>query len=351
MLLVAGAPAAPTSIQWLLGPRGDPMKRREFITLIGGTAAAWPLVASAQRSADRVRRIGFLGAATAEGSAKAIDILRTGLRDFGYVEGRNIVIEFRWAEERYDRLPQLVGELIATRVDLLITHGTPGTRAARQATSTIPIVMAISGDAVATGLVSNLARPEANVTGSTFFLPELNAKRLEVLKEACPTISHPTALSNPENPVSRPIIPEMQSAAAALGLTLGVAQLQGPSEFYRAFQSIAANRADSVIVTEDGEFAPNFRTIAVLALQNKLPSIGAKEYGEAGGLIGYGANILALYRRAAYFVDRILKGAKPADLPVEQPTKFDLVVNLRTARMLGLKFSPTLLARADEVIE
>jgi putative ABC transport system substrate-binding protein len=274
-----------------------------------------------------------------------------GLREFGYVEGRNIIIEFRWAEERYDRLPQLVRELIATRVDLLITHGTPGTRAAKQATSTIPIVMAISGDAVATGLVSNLARPEANVTGSTFFLPELNAKRLEVLREACPSISHPTALSNPDNPVSKPIIPAMQSAATALRLTLGVARIHSLSEFDRAFLAMAGSPVDSVVVTEDGEFAPNFRTIAALALQNKLPSIGAKEYGEAGGLIGYGANILALYRRAAYFVDRILKGAKPADLPVEQPARFDLVVNLRTAKTLGLEFPPTLLARTDEVIE
>jgi putative tryptophan/tyrosine transport system substrate-binding protein len=171
----------------------DQLNRREFVTLLGGAAATCPLAARAQQSDGGVRRIGFLGSATAVGSTKAIDALRTGLREFGYVEGRNIVIEFRWAEQRYDRLPQLVRELIATQVDLLITHGTPGTRAAKQATSTIPIVMAISGDAVATGLVSSLARPETNVTGSTFFLPELNAKRLEVLKEACPSISHPTA--------------------------------------------------------------------------------------------------------------------------------------------------------------
>jgi ABC-type uncharacterized transport system substrate-binding protein len=327
------------------------MERREFIMLLGGASVAWPLLARAQQSADGMRRIGFLGAASGQGSARAIDTLRTGLREFGYVEGRNIAIEFRWAEERYDRLPQLVRELVAARVDLLVTHGTPGTRAAKQATSSIPIVMAISGDAVATGLVSNLARPEANVTGSTFFLPELNAKRLEVLKEALPNISHPTALSNPENPVSRPIIPALRSAATSLGLTLTVARLQGPTEFDRAFQVMAGTRADALVVTEDGEFAPNFRTIAALAVQNKLPSIGAKEYGEAGGLIGYGANILALYRRAAYFVDRLLKGAKPADLPIEQPTTFDLVVNLRTAKTLALEFPPTLLARADEVIE
>jgi putative tryptophan/tyrosine transport system substrate-binding protein len=253
-------------------------------------------------------------------------------------------------EERYDRLPQLVKQLISGRPDVLISHGTPSTRAAKQATSTIPIVMAISGDAVATGLVSNLARPEANVTGSTYFLPELNVKRLEVLKEASPRIRHPTALSNPENPVSKPIIPAMQSAAAALNLSLEVARLQGPGEFDRAFLAMAGSPVDSVVVTEDGEFAPNFRTIAALALQGKLPSVGAKEYGEAGGLIGYGVNLLVLYRRAAYFVDRILKGAKPADLPVEQPTRFELVINLRTATTLGLIIPPTLLARADEVI-
>jgi putative ABC transport system substrate-binding protein len=328
----------------------DYIERRKFVGGIGATVA-WPFAAHAQRRTRGVPRIGFLGSATAAGSAKAIDELRIGLREFGYIEGRNIIIEFRWAEEKYDRLPQLVRELVATPVDLLITHGTPGTRVAKQITSTIPIVMAISGDAVATGLVASLARPDANVTGSTFFLPELNAKRLELLKEACPNISHPTALSNPDNPVSRPIIPAMESAAKSLGLPLGVALAQGPSEFDRAFESMANRHADSVVVTEDGEFAPSFQTIAALALSYKLPSIGAKEYGEAGGLIGYGANILALYRRAAYFVDRILKGTYPSDLPVEQPTRFDLVINLKTAKVLRCEVPPTLLARADEVIE
>jgi putative ABC transport system substrate-binding protein len=326
------------------------MNRRHLIGLLGAAAAAGTCPMRAQQLASTMARIGFLGAATAAGSESAIDALRSGLRELGYVEGRNISVEFRWAEESYDRLPQLVSDLIATRVDLLITHGTPGTRAAKQATSTIPIVMAISGDAVATGLVSNLAKPEANVTGSTFFLPELNAKRLEVLKEACPSITHPSALSNPDNPVSRPIIPAMQSAATELGLTLAVERLQRTGEFDRAFYEMAREPVDSLVVTEDGEFAPNFRTIAALALQYRLPSIGAKEYGEAGGLIGYGANILALYRRAAYFVDRVLRGAKPADLPVEQPTRFDLVINLLTAKTLGLVLPPTLLVRANEVI-
>jgi len=326
------------------------MRRREFITLLGGVAAAWPVMAGAQPT-GKVPRIGFLGSASPTSSAKAVDTLRMGLRDLGYVEGQNIVIEFRWAEGKYDQLPQLVRELIAADMDVLITHGTPGTRVAMQATRTIPIVMAISGDAVATGLVASLARPEANVTGSTFFLPQLNAKRLEVLKEALPDIAHPAALSNPDNPVSRPVIPAMQSAATALNLNLEVSRAQGPSEFDRAFAAMAVSRVDSVIVTEDGEFAPSFGAIARLALGNRLPSIGAKEYADAGGLIGYGVNILGLYRRAAYFVDRILKGAKPADLPVEQPTKFELVVNLRTAKALGRTVPETFLVRADEVIE
>jgi putative ABC transport system substrate-binding protein len=326
------------------------MRRREFIRLFGSAVVAWPLVARAQQ-AGKVHRIGFLGSATAAGSAKAVESFRAGLREFGYVEGRNIGIEFRWAEGNYDRLSDLVADLIATNVDVLITHGTPGTRAAKQATTTIPIVMAISGDAIATGLVSSLARPEANLTGSTYFLPQLNAKRLELLKEVFPSISRAAALSNPDNPVSRPIIPAMQAAAASLSVILEVVRAQGPSEFSPAFAAMTKSRVGSVVVTEDGEFAASFRTIAALALANKLPSIGAREYAEAGGLIGYGVNILDLYRRAAYFVDRILKGAKPADLPVEQPTKFELVINLSTAKALGLTIPPTLLSRADDVIE
>jgi putative tryptophan/tyrosine transport system substrate-binding protein len=326
------------------------MKRREFITLLGRAATAWPLAARAQQ-VGKVHRIGFLGSATAAGSAEEVESLRTGLREFGYVEGTNIAIEFRWAEGVYDRLPQLVAELISTNVDVLVTHGTPGTRVAKQATTTIPIVMAISGDAIATGLVSNLARPEANLTGSTFFLPQLNAKRLELLKEACPSISRPAALSNPDNPVSRPIIPAMQAAAASLSLIVEVVRAQSPNEFTLAFASMSKSQVDSVVVTEDGEFAASFRAIAALALANKLPSIGAAQYAEAGGLIGYGVDILSLYRRAAYFVGRILKGAKPADLPVEQPSRFELAINLTTANGLGLTIPGSFLSRADKLID
>ena len=211
--------------------------------------------------------------------------------------------------------------------------------------------MAISGDAIATGLVTSLARPEANVTGSTFFIPQLNAKRLELLKEACPYVARVAALSNPNNPVSKPIIPAMQAAATPLKLEFDVAEAEGPGEVDSAFASMAKRRVDAIVVTEDGEFAPSFGAIATLAVANKLASIGAREYAQAGGLIGYGGNLPSLYRRAAYFVDKILKGAKPADLPIEQPTGFELVINLKTAKTLGLEIAPAMLARADEIIE
>ena len=326
------------------------MKRRDFIKVIGGMAMACPLVLHAQ-PLGRVVRIGFLGSASASGSAKSVEALRTGLRDLGYVEGKNIVIEFRWAEGRYDRLSALVTDLIRLKVDLIVTHGTPGTRAAKKATSTIPIVMAISGDAIATGLVTSLARPEANVTGSTFFIPQLNAKRLELVKEVCPYVARVAALSNPNNPVSKPIIPAMQAAATPLKLDFDIAEAQGPGEFDRAFASMAKRGVDAVVITEDGEFAASFGAIAALALANKLASIGAQEYAKAGGLIGYGVDLLGLYRRAAYFIDKILKGSRPADLPIEQPTRFELVINIKTAKTLGLEIAPAMLARADEAIE
>jgi putative tryptophan/tyrosine transport system substrate-binding protein len=326
------------------------MKRRHFIKVVGGMAVASPLVLHAQPLA-RPARIGFLGSASATGSAKSVEAVLTGLRDLGYVEGKNIAIEFRWAEGRYDRLSALVAELIRLNVDVIVTHGTPGTRAAKKATSTVPIVMAISGDAIATGLVTSLARPEANVTGSTFFIPQLNAKRLELVKEVCPYVARVAALSNPNNPVSKPIIPAMQAAATPLKLDFEVAEAQGPSEFDRAFASMAKRRVDAVVITEDGEFAASFGAIATLAAANKLASIGAQEYAQAGGLIGYGVDLLGLYRRAAYFIDKVLKGSKPADLPIEQPTRFELVININTAKTLGLEIAPAMLARANETIE
>lgn len=326
------------------------MNRRHFIRVVGGLAVASPLVLHAQPLA-RPARIGFLGSASASGSAKSVEALRIGLRDLGYVEGKNIALEFRWAEGKYERLSDLVAELIRLNVDIIVTHGTPGTRIAKKATSEIPIVMAISGDAIATGLVTSLARPEANVTGSTFFIPQLNAKRLELVKEVLPQVVRVAALSNPNNPVSKPIIPAMQAVATPLKLDFEVAEVQGPGDFERAFASMAKKRVDAVVITEDGEFAASFRAIATLATANKLPSIGAQEYAQAGGLIGYGVDLLGLYRRAAYFIDKILKGSRPADLPIEQPTRFELVFNLKSAKTLGLEISPAILARADETIE
>jgi putative ABC transport system substrate-binding protein len=237
------------------------------------------------------------------------------------------------------------------KVDVLVVHGTPGTRAAKQATRTIPIVVAIVGDALASGIVTSLARPDANVTGSTYFLTELNAKRLELLKDVFPSVARVAALSNPDNPVSESIIPAMTAAAAPLKIELELAKTQGPMEFDSAFAAMAKSRVDAVVVTQDGEFAASFKTIAALAARIKLPTIGSKEYAEAGGLIGYGVNLLSLYRRAAYFVDLILKGARPADLPVEQPTKFELVINLKTAKTIGLTIANSFLLRADQVIE
>ena len=326
------------------------MRRREVLSLLGGAAAAWPFTARAQPT-NKIARIGFLGSATAVSSSQSVRALREGLNALGYVEGKNIIIEFRWAEGKYERQRELVADLIRLNVDVLVTHGTPGTQAAKRVTTNIPIVMAISGDAVATGIVTNLSRPDANVTGSTFFLPELNAKRLELLKEVLPHVTHVGALSNPANPVSTPIIAAMTAAAQPLKLEVEALKVRGLSDFVGAFEAVAKSHVNAVAVTEDGEFAASFKTIAALAVGNKLPSIGSKEYAEAGGLIGYGVNILSLYRRAAYFVDKILKGSKPADLPIEQPTRFDFVINLKTAKTLGLTVSPSLLSRADVVIE
>ena len=326
------------------------MQRRDFIKVIAGSAVAWPLAASAQQT-GKVARIGFLGSATAVGSAKSVEAFRTGLRDLGYVEGKNIVIEFQWAEGNYERLPALLAELIRRKVDILVVHGTPGTRAAKQATTTIPIVVAIVGDALASGIVTSLARPEANLTGSTYFLTELNVKRLELLKDVFPYVARVAALSNPDNPVSESIIPAMTAAAAPLKIELELAKTQGSTEFDDAFAAMAKSRVDAVVVTQDGEFAASFKTIATLAARIKLPSIGSKEYAEAGGLLGYGVNLLSLYRRAAYFVDLILKGARPADIPIEQPTKFEFILNLKTAKALGLDVPFHLQQLADEVIE
>jgi putative tryptophan/tyrosine transport system substrate-binding protein len=326
------------------------MRRREFIAMLGTGAAAWPLAARAQQ-AGRTWRIGFLGAASAAKYGKLADALRDGLRDFGYIEGKNLTIEFRWAEGDNARLPELAAELVKRHIDCLVTHGTPGTAAAKKATATMPIVMAVSGDAVATGLINSLAQPGGNVTGTTFFGPELAAKRLELLHDAVPRARQLAVLVNPENPVNGPVLKAMDGTAATLKLNLQQFVVRKANELDDTFAKIAAQHLDGVAVFEDAITVANASAIAQLAAKQRLPMTGFAELAKAGGLIGYGANIPALFRRAGYFVDKILRGAKPADIPVEQPTEFETVINLKTAKALDVAMTPSLIATADDVIE
>lgn len=326
------------------------MNRRQFVATIGAAFAA-PLESFAQHPA-KIARIGFLIPAYASSYASRVEALRAGLRDFGYVEGKNFVIEFRWADGKYDRLPDLAAELVRLKVDVIVTGGTPGTRAAKQASAAIPIVMAVSGDAVATGLIASLARPGGNVTGTTYFDPELHAKRLELLKEAIPRATRVGALINPNNPQTKgTTLHALRLAAESLKVELPVFEARSPHEFEGAFSAMAKKRVDAVEIADDPMFLGNLRAIADIAAKKRLPSTGAKEFAEAGGLIGYGVDFAGTFHRAAYFVDRILKGTKPGDLPVEQATKFELVINRKAARALGLTIPQQLLLRADKVIE
>jgi putative ABC transport system substrate-binding protein len=292
-----------------------------------------------------------LGQASASAQAPGVEALLAGLRDFGYVEGKNFVIEFRWADGKYHRLPALAAELVRLKVDVLVTGGTAGVRAAMQASPTTPIVMISSGDAVATGLVASLARPGGNVTGSTFFVPELMGKRLALLKELMPRTRRIAALVNTDDPSRVPVLEAMETTAASLGIELRQFQALRPGEFENAFSAMAKSRVDAVVVQEDSFLTAYAKTIADLATRKRLPSAGSTRFAEAGGQIGYGPNGPEMARRAAYFVDRILKGAKPSDLPIERPTKFDLVINLKAAKALGLTIPPSLLVRTDRVIE
>jgi ABC-type uncharacterized transport system substrate-binding protein len=309
-----------------------------------------PLVVEAQL-ATKVYRIGFLGAASASTHPARLEALLAGLRDVGYVEGKNIVIEYRWAEGRYDRLPVLAAELVRLKVDVLVTAGTPAISAAKQTTTTIPIVMAGSGDAVAAGLVASLARPGGNVTGLTDALPELMTKWLELLKEAVPRTERVAVVVNPDNPTSVPARKAMETTARSLNIELHRFEVRRPSELEGVFAAMTKSRIDAVLVSTDSLFNANVRVIASLAAKRHLPAAGSKEFAEAGATIGYGVDFSDNYRRAALFVDKILRGAKPADLPVEQPTKFEMVINLKTAKALGLTIQRSVLLRADHVIE
>jgi ABC-type uncharacterized transport system substrate-binding protein len=328
------------------------MKRRSFITLLGGAAAAWPLVARAQQSVAKVPRIGFLGNSTAELEANLIGPFRDGLRALGYEEGRNIVIEYRWAEGKYERFPALTAELIALKVDAIVTAGTPASLALKNATTTIPLVMVAVGDPVATGLVASLARPGGNITGLTSISSEMEGKRLELLREVVPKVSHIAVLWNAASPIQVIEEGEVRAAAGVLGIKMLSLGVRTREEIDDALATIIRERPDALLVLADRLFLHHRTRIMDFAAQERLPGVHAyRELVEAGGLMSYGPSYADMHRRAAAYVDKILKGAKPADLPVERPVKFELVVNLKAATELGLDVPPTLLGRADEVIE
>ena len=329
------------------------MKRREFITLIGGaaTSSAWPLAARAQQRA-KVAHIGYLGLVSASWHTPRVTAFRAGLRDLGYAEGKDIVIEFRWAEGRYDQLPALAAELVRLNVDVIVTHTVPGAIAAKQATSTIPIVITAASDLLAFGLVESLARPGGNLTGLSFFNAELVAKRLELLKELAPSLAKAAVLLNADNSAgNRLILRELEPTAKALKVELLTFEARGPGDFEGVFAAMVSQQIGAAVLHEDPMLNANSKAIVDILARHRLLACGFPEFAAAGGLMAYGVDLPEMDRRAAVFVDKILKGAKPADLPVERATKFTMIVNLRTARAMGIDMPTSILLRADEVIE
>jgi putative ABC transport system substrate-binding protein len=325
--------------------------RREFITLLGSVVAAWPLVARAQQPI-KVARIGRLSPLSAAAETPMLAGLRQGLNDLGWIEGQNVAFELRFADGHLDRLPRLADELVRAKVDVIVTGSSPGAAAAKNATSTIPIVMVTTGNPVQGGLVASLARPGGNVTGVTALGQVLNVKRLELLKEAVPGVKRVAVLTNPASPYTEPFLQESEAAAHALGLEVRVLEAREAADLNKAFEAIVKERAEALMVLADPMFITHRLRIVELATKNQLPSIfGERGSIHAGGLMFYGASLPDMYRRAATYVDKILKGAKPADLPVEQPTTFELAINLKTAKVLGLEVPWFLQQRADEVIE
>jgi putative ABC transport system substrate-binding protein len=329
------------------------MRRREFIKLVGGGAVAWPVAARAQQ-VGKVPRVGYLSpGSAAPGPLAYHDEFLRGLRDLGYIEGQNIVIEYRFADGKFDRLAELAAELVQLNVDIIVSVVTQASLAAKHATRTIPIIIVSVGDPVGAGLVPTLARPGANVTGNSSMTIEVIGKSLALLKQAVLNVSPMAVLWNPNNVTYQgQILRETEVAAGKLGIQLQTFGVRGPDEFDRTFAAITSASAATLLVLPDPVFSANTTRITDLANKSRLPAMyGLREDAVAGGLMAYGTKYADLYRRAASYVDKILKGAKPADLPVEQPTKFEFVLNLRTAKLLGIEFPPTLLALADEVIE
>src|SRR5688572_739994 len=322
------------------------MKRRDAIIAFGLA----PLLAYGQRNG--ILRIGFLVPTTRKGYEPRVEGLRRGLRELGYVEGKNLHIEFRSVEDdRYDRLPALAAQLVASKVDVIITGGTPATLALKRATTTIPIVIGSASDPVATGIVPNLARPGGNITGTSFFVAELGVKRLQLLHEALPQLRRVAVLMNAENVSMVPVEREMQPAAKHLGIEMQRHDVRSPADFDRAFAAMAEKGADALVVIEDAMLNVNAKQLGATATARRLVCIGAPDIAIGGGAFSYGVDQVEMFRRAAHYIDKIVKGAKPGDLPIERVTKFELMVNMKAIKGLGIALPQTVLIRADRVIE
>ncbi len=326
------------------------MRRRDFISLLSGAAAAWPLAAHAQQGTPL---IGFLASASASGYARVVKEVSDGLNDTGYVEGRNLAVEYRWADFQYDQLPSLAADLVERKVKVIFATGSViSAIAAKKATGTIPVVFANGSDPLRYGLVASLNRPEGNVTGVTFYNSELGPKRIEIIRELIPHARNVAVLVNPKNPNAEPDSKEIQEAGHSIGMNIEIVNATNEHELNEAFRGLAKRQADALMVHIDALFQSRREQIIALAAQYSIPTMyTSREYVPLGGLISYGTNVPAMYRLAGTYVGRILKGAKPNDLPIQRPTKFDLVVNLKTAKTLGLTIPESFLLRADEVIE
>jgi putative ABC transport system substrate-binding protein len=309
-------------------------------------------VSSTAQTPPKVPLVGYVMSGTPTGYGHLFEAARQGLRELGYVEGQTIGLEVRWAEGRNERLPELVAEMVRLKVDVMVVVSTPGALAAKSATQTIPVVMVAVGDPLANGLVASLARPGGNLTGLSLLTPELQGKRLQLLKGVLPKLSRVAVLRNPGNAIHAVLWQEAEVAARELGVQLQALELRGPEDFDRAFRAATQGRAGALLAFDDFLTVSYRARIVALAARSRLPAMyGYREFPDDGGLMSYGANHSDLYRRTATFVDKILKGAKPADLPIEQPTKFELIVNMKTAKALGLTIPPSVLARADELIQ